>query len=128
MHYSATVYNLILSELNAPKPVICQNLIDHLGLSPIHPNSQGEPKFSVDGAGLLDVFYRATKVKVHEIFRKPEYRTKDQLEQDAVRPTAQFINDVTRPILSRFGSEIWNASGTHTIKPLVYNAPSDREQ
>jgi hypothetical protein len=128
MNYSKAVYDLIFFELDAPKPVKCQNLIGHLGLSPIPPNPQGKPRFSVDGAGLVDVFYRATTDKVHEIFRKPEYRTKDQLEQDAVRPTAQFIDDVTRPILLRFGSEIWNVSSTYTIKPLVYHALRDQEQ
>jgi hypothetical protein len=125
MEYSATVNNLILSVLGAPKPVICQNLIDYLGLSPISPNCPGEPRFSVSGAAPPDVFYQATKQKVRGILEESEYRTKDQLRQDAVRPTAQFINDVTNPMLSDFGSSIWDASGTHT---LVYNTLSDREQ
>jgi hypothetical protein len=141
MHYSTTVYNLISSKLGAPGLVVCQKLIDHLGLSPIHQRPQakpthtgfhGEPKFSVDGAGLLDQFYRSTQDKVHELFHTPEYRTKDDLKKDALQPTAQFINDVTSPFLSEFGPDIWNASSTHTTtscpKSLVYYHLNDREQ
>jgi hypothetical protein len=130
MDYSATVYNLILSVLGAPKPVICQNLIDHLGLTPIYPKSQGEPKFSGDEAQTLNSFYRATKEKVEELFRNLGYITKDQLKTVALNPSKPFIDDVTQSILEVFGQKIWNASSTHTTEscsvPLNYGDLKDQ--
>jgi hypothetical protein len=131
MSFSATVYDLISSTLKPSAPVICQHLIDHLGLSLISLNAR-RPTFSHDGKGLLDEFYRATTGKVNEIVQEPEYGTKRQLKQHAVRPTPKFLNDVTTQILSRFGSKIWNASSTHTTKsgsaPLEYEKREDREK
>jgi hypothetical protein len=141
MSFSATVYNLISSQLGTGGLVVCQTLIDHLGLSSNHHRSQAKPantgsyrrpKFSVDGGGLLDQFYRLTQDKVHELFNTPEYSTKDELRRDALQPTAKFINDVTSPSLSEYGFKIWNATSTHTTtlcpKSLVYALPDDREQ
>jgi hypothetical protein len=132
MSYSAAVTNLVSAELRKPGPVISKELILLLGLSPINLVPHGEPKFSTNRSGVLDEFYQSTKSKVNEISRDPNYTTKDQLEMDALRPSAQFLHRITGSILSDFGSRIWHASNTHTTAecptPLIYNVDNDQEK
>jgi hypothetical protein len=110
--------------------------ISRLGLPQREDNKKttGLVQFEGDLAGECTQLYKAIRQKREALM--PRFKTKEQLRKDAVCERRSLIEEVTEPLLARYGATIWSTSPPFATvidrrnypERLKHDDESDRER